>query len=487
MNKYLSFLLFIFFILLIISGLCARISDRTTSLHRQPFFSLGKLLYNKSQRFFKNNKASIIKSQDLQRQIKQLNPGTNIEEKYKQHIITSISCGITAFSLSLFIISLVLYKSTVNEPLTTLKRPDVNESSETHNITAYINGKKENLDIFIKPRLLTQEELLKIYENISDDILTELLKDNPDINYVSRDLNFINTICNSESLNKMINITWTIDDSSLISPMGNLIYDNINPQGSNVKISARLQLDGYDFSATKIFILKLFPRIYSSGEILSTQINDNINNEEKIYSKTINLSDDSGFDSVTYYKKTAPFPIILIPLCALFIALSIYAGHSNIKRKLSARNIQLAYDYPRIVSKLTLLYSAGLNLQNAFRKIIYDYESINSKSRFAYEEIKVMIKSIENGISEGDAYISFGQNCFLPCYIKLGTLLNQNLKSGHSEIYKILEYECYSSMENKKIQIKTAAEKASTKAVFPLVLLLITVFIIVLSPALVSM
>lgn len=94
------------------------------------------------------------------------------------------------------------------------------------------------------------------------------------------------------------------------------------------------------------------------------------------------------------------------------------------------RSQELLNDYPEIVSKLLLLHESGLTIQNAFSVILKDYKSKNTavSMHYAYLEIERTINKIQSGFSESGAYAEFGQRCHLHVYIKLGTLLEQNIK-----------------------------------------------------------
>ena len=92
-------------------------------------------------------------------------------------------------------------------------------------------------------------------------------------------------------------------------------------------------------------------------------------------------------------------------------------------------------DYPEIVSKLLLLHESGLTIQNVFSVILKDYKSKNTAV----------------------------QRCHLHVYIKLGTLLEQNIKKGSPDLHDALNQEVRESFSMHQNHILQSAQKAGTK------------------------
>lgn len=90
-------------------------------------------------------------------------------------------------------------------------------------------------------------------------------------------------------------------------------------------------------------------------------------------------------------------------------------------------------DYPELVSKLCLFLGAGLTVRSVFYKIGQEYLNKKSKGnaiRFAYEEIAVTCFELEGGVSEMMGYDNFARRCKQNQYLKLGSILSQNLEEG---------------------------------------------------------
>ena len=163
--------------------------------------------------------------------------------------------------------------------------------------------------------------------------------------------------------------------------------------------------------------------------------------------------------------------------------------NEELKRKIVKRNQQLESDYASIVCKLTMLCGAGSTILLAWDKIISDYEFEENQYgyRYAYEEMKIARYRMKNGILETEAYAEFGRRCDTSSYIKLGCLLEQNIKKGTKGLKDILDGEVREAFVERKLLAKKRGEEASTKLLFPMMLMLIISMVVVIVPAFMSM
>ena len=94
---------------------------------------------------------------------------------------------------------------------------------------------------------------------------------------------------------------------------------------------------------------------------------------------------------------------------------------------------------------------------------------------------------MQSGVAETKAYENFGIRCRLPCYLKLSALLEQNLRKGGKGLSQILNAEIAEAFEQRKDCALSQGEEASTRLLFPLVMLLGVVMLLILAPAAMSM
>ena len=170
-------------------------------------------------------------------------------------------------------------------------------------------------------------------------------------------------------------------------------------------------------------------------------------------------------------------------LAAAFVMIVIIAREEQKAR--TKRYEELMMDYPGLIMKFTLLVQAGMTVRNTFRKMASDYKNKNEK-RIAYEELVTACHEMESGISEMEAYRRFGERCGHVKYKTFATLLIQNLQKGSRHMGEMLEKESVEAWDDRKRKAKVQGEAATTKLLFPMILMLGVVMAIVMLPACLS-
>ena len=92
--------------------------------------------------------------------------------------------------------------------------------------------------------------------------------------------------------------------------------------------------------------------------------------------------------------------------------------------------------------------------------------------------------AIELGMSEEQAYYRLGRRLGIPCYIKIMTLLEQNMKRGGRGLVDMFEQEENIALEERKNLAKRYGEEAGTKLLGPMIVLLLVVMLMIMVPAL---
>lgn len=176
----------------------------------------------------------------------------------------------------------------------------------------------------------------------------------------------------------------------------------------------------------------------------------------------------------------------------LFIALAVipffFFAYFNDKKKAHDEYVKImTEEYPELVSKLSLLYSAGMTIFSALNKICTDYEIMHTeKNHPLYDNLRHSLSRINQGCSEADEYKLFGKKCIAPCYIRFGNLLYRNLIKGSADLEIILQNEVITAYENEKQQILRKSGEAETKMLLPMILIFVVILIIIMIPALSS-
>ena len=94
-----------------------------------------------------------------------------------------------------------------------------------------------------------------------------------------------------------------------------------------------------------------------------------------------------------------------------------------------------------------------------------------------------MMNQMQAGISEKQAYEAYGKRMGEGCYLKLMSLIVQNLQKGNAGLLKALSDEEERAFLKRLEHAKKLGEEAGTKLLFPMLILLIVVMVIVMVPA----
>ena len=132
---------------------------------------------------------------------------------------------------------------------------------------------------------------------------------------------------------------------------------------------------------------------------------------------------------------------------------------------------------------------AGLGMRKVLERIAVDYRknlALGGQKRFAYGEIVFTCQEMENGVSEQEAYQRMGMRMGTGAYRSLAVLLTQNLKKGSKGLLELLKQESQEAFEERRRQAKTTGEKASTKLLLPMGMMLAVVLVILTVPAFLS-
>lgn len=155
------------------------------------------------------------------------------------------------------------------------------------------------------------------------------------------------------------------------------------------------------------------------------------------------------------------------------VAVGLYFLTDNdLKKEMDKKMTAWKYQYPDLIHKLVLYLGAGLSIRNAFYRLASQYETV----RYANREM-------EAGVPESVAYEHFGKRTNLQSYVKLATLLNQNLKRGTNTLFMRLEEEALQSAQERIQNGKKLGEEAGTKLLLPMAMMLGIIMLMIMIPA----
>lgn len=336
----------------------------------------------------------------------------------------------------------------------------------------------------VDSKKLTAEEKLVLTEKVGEYLQQKIKGKNESLNCVSYNLNFIQIIPDTD-----IELEWIIDDMYL-SESGELIKEAIPKEGieTDVEVTATWK----NWKEVYHFPVFLKSPQYSRDELFEKEVTDAVQKRlgEEDKKEVVTLPRQINGKAISYKTEDngKSFSLLYIVLAMLLLVPLFW--YRQEKREEEKREEQLLFDHPRVVNQFMLLLGAGLTVRKVVERLTLEYERTREKGgekRYVYEEMCVMLREMRDGISEAIALEHFGKRCHLLPYLRFTSVLTQNMKKGAEGILLILEKESMEALEQRKQRILQLGEKAGTKLLFPMMVMLGLVMAIIMVPAFMTM
>lgn len=367
--------------------------------------------------------------------------------------------------------------------ITKLERPGYGEESYIYNLQARYGDKSYTLDVPVSAKELSGTELQAAFDSAFELICDKMPGENPSLLEVRDNLVFTQSVPEYG-----MTVDYTLNDYSLIDCFGEVNNKMAAQDGENYIIYAQITYgtlsQSYEIPVT------VLPPVYSGEEQEINKILEELVRADGSGEEDMRLPDSVDGQEITFSEKSvSKAPIILLPALAAFVFW--YYKRFVLKKKAEdKREEQLRLDYSEIVSKLSLLMGAGMSGANAFIRISRDYTEAKKEKgehiRYGYEEIAAASNRIAAGVSESEAYAAFGRACRIHSYIKLASLMTQNVVKGTEGFRLVLRGEVTEAFAERKALARTRGEEAGTKLLMPMVMMLGVVLAIIIVPAFMS-
>lgn len=483
-------ILSIFYVLLYLFSRKQKVeSDMMPKSPYKYFASMALLLYEISNRLkaylYHQKKGNSIRHREAAvfHQIKSLTPGKNQETEKKKYYLEKISMSLFVIFVGL-IVSILLSISSQNKTLIrdgAIERKGYNEGSVKVDVEIFCeDGKAEDLTVEVSDMDYTKDQIQWFYEECKPYLEESVLGDNKSLDHISEDLSFQKKIDGFP-----FRISWKSKDHSVIKNSGEINGNALNEEGSFVMLEATLTYQ--DFTFLYEFGCIVYPKSLSEKEQFALDLENALSdaNQATITEDTYYLPNQVAGKEIRWQEKTKDQGKTVIWLMIGFGILIYFLKDKDLFTKTVQKKEEMLSDYPEIITKMTLLVGAGMTVRNAWKRIVLEYAAKRGTHyRYAYEEMLLTYKEMEAGISETIAYDRFGRRCEIREYVKFSALLVQNLKKGTKGLTEMLESEAENALQERRNQARIRGEKAETKLLVPMMLMLFIVLFMIMVPAL---
>ncbi len=343
---------------------------------------------------------------------------------------------------------------------------------------------EETIDIEVLQRSYTEEELQEMLPEFESALEKAVLAKNESADRVCSDLNLVDAL---EAY--PFSVSWEYSDHSLIRPQGQL-KEEIPEEGALLTLDARIGCDR--FEAHHCFSVMVWPKEKNGSEKIRESILEALraSDENSRTSDILRLPEEA--DGITIlWREEKKNSFLLLLVLVLVATVAVWWGKDHdLERQVKERDAQMTEDYPEVISKLALYVGAGMTVRLAWKKLTAEYlnkqNTEKSGKRFVYEEMVLTMREMESGVSELQAYRHFAKRARLQKYVKLVSLLEQNVKLGAKGFLESLRKETEEALEERRSRAKTLGEEAGTKLLVPMILMLAIVMVVIIVPAFMS-
>lgn len=400
----------------------------------------------------------------------------------------------------------VLYPSDRRETaMQSLTRPGYGEDDRKEALTVQVEGEEEaqELEVTVQARKYTDGEKQQMLDLAIEELDRILPGENSSLDEVRSSLVFP-----AELQGGAVKVSWMTVPYGVIGEDGSLTGSE-DENGTLVEIQGTLTCAGKE-AVYEVFA-KVFPPELPEQERFRRSLEQEVEEADlrDSHSEQLHLPGEIEGKKLEWRKEEQNAALSVFIL-TLVLALFFYVEmDSSIHRQAEKRKRQLLMDYPDLMWKMTMLLGAGLSIKGVFTRISREYlaekesgtrkgsrsdkqkgtrisQGNGHKIRHVYEEVVYACYEMESGVSEAQAYERFGKRCQLPEYVRLGSVLSQNLKKGSQGLTALLETEAEASMNDRRNHARKIGERAGTKLLLPMVLMLGIVLVILMVPAFLS-
>lgn len=358
-----------------------------------------------------------------------------------------------------------------------LQKNEAGNGSYDQKLYAFIRDEKIPITVEVQEQRMSKAEAEQMLSQAEKELDNILKADNESLSKITTSLNFADGFAQIP-----VEIQWTEKAPEYFYSDGSFREDAEILEPVEKKVSAILSCQGYtkDYEA----VITILPRKTGIEKKLSEQIAKEM--EAYPENEVLRLPEEYEGNPVTWKKPMDMTFVYFGMLMAVAVVFLKIGSKRDEQVKKAERLESLEKDYAQIVSKFTMLLSAGLSVRNAWERIVLLYKGKEKARSLIYTEMNWAMREMQKGVPELEVYERFGVRVGLIHYKKLMALFIMDKKRGSINLLEAMNQEMLQAWEEQKRKTKQQGEKAGTKLLIPMMGMLAVVFIMILVPAFLS-
>lgn len=478
-------------IIVLIYGVLFLLSKRQKTGKAPPgvlgwFYPMAIFLYQRACLW----KLPLVGNRQVEKDLQYLHPGVEKEQIYKDYYVKKIALSLLICLAGTVLGAAMTYSAQNSAQLVdgAVKRGGYREEAKELKISTILPyGEETQFFVTVNPRQLSEDEAEILCQEFVERLPDLILGENVSLEQIVTDLQLEEEFTEYPFL-----VEWKSERSDILRSSGRVQTVEVP---TRVALEANISYGQQQWQET--IAVTVVPPLLSSEEIVEQDI-----------AKLLVISENS---SMTEEEWTLPQvyqgqellwkemlqdkgPVFAVGAVIVAVLLFVMAD-KDLHDELAVRRETMRRKYPDVIQKLLLYLGAGMTVRAAFQKMAVEYEqeckvqkgSRSVHSMAVYQEIGYMCRELQTGVSEAIAYEDFGRRIGVQEYLRLSTLLAQNLKKGNSTLVQRLREEADRANTERLQNSRKLGEEASTKLLVPMVLLLLVVMLMIMIPAFSSM
>ena len=421
----------------------------------------------------------ILYNSAVRENLQTLEPAGDIAKRQKEYVVKKLSvcslimvCGV--------VLAVVLW---IKDGMETrivdnrIGRNAYGDGKKSVSLVADDGEDRIHIPVTLSEKCYAQEELIQMADEAMGRIEELILGANESFDRIAYDMHLVNSVEGYP-----FTVEWHTDDAYL-DYTGKLVRDLLDEP---VLLELTAVLSCGSFEMERDLAVRIYSKAVQPGkeERLAREVSES--EETSREQQDMTLPSESGSREIHWSYKRSYRGLLFLAATPVLAIVVYYVRDRDLYQQVVDREEQMRVDYPEIVSSLALLLGAGMTVPNAWNKIARDYRRRREEGggrRYAYEEMLLTIYEMESGVVQARAYERFGRRCRIPSYNKLSTMLSQNIRKGAANLPVLLKEEAADAFEERKHTARKLGEKAGTKLLVPMMMLLGITMVIIMVPA----
>lgn len=356
---------------------------------------------------------------------------------------------------------------------TGFERSEWNGKKQRLELYAIAGEERLEIDVTLEPRVLTSEETETFAARFRENICGLICGENIDTEHICGDL-----VLTEKYEGYPFKCSWKSSEPKVISAYGGRV-----DASAEAEVILTVSYSYGDYADSLDIPVRVVKPGMTDVQLLEAGLEKYLAEDQKgsLEEKLWSLPSEYEGRELRWELRTEDDSLMIIAVFSVVAVIIYMASGKDLTDKTVRKKENMKKSYPKILRQLALYIGAGMTVKAAFTKIVEDAPEKGGECIF--EEMKIACLEMNRGISETQVYENFGKRTGLSEYIKLSGLLSQNLKRGNPGFTGRLKEEAYSSMHERVLESRKAGEKAQTKLLVPMMMMLAVVMVMIMIPA----